>query len=89
MEILSYCVIIIVKLVAVYIMKSHVGNEVQIHSFLSKVLDGLSDQLHAWSNLPPRKVPAIPSGVYLQEINFYPSRFGPKEGGKKRFIFGS
>lgn len=62
MELLLYCVIIISKFVPVHAMKSHVGCEVQLHSFLSKVLDGLSDHLQALANLPPRKDPAIRIG---------------------------
>jgi len=62
MELLSYYVIIIGKIVPVHAMKSYVGTEVQLHSFLSKVLDGLSDQLQALADLSPRKDPAIPLG---------------------------
>jgi len=62
MELLSYCVIIIGKIVPVRSMNSYVGTEVQLHPFLSKVLDGLSDQLQALADLPPRKAPAIPIG---------------------------
>jgi len=62
MELLSCCVIIIGKFVPVRAMKSHLGTEVHFHSFLSKVLDGLSDQPQALADLPPRKDPAIPIG---------------------------
>jgi hypothetical protein len=61
-ELLSYFVIIIDKIVPVHAMKSYVGTEVQLHSFLSKVLDGLSDQPQVLADLAPRKDPATPIG---------------------------
>ena len=66
MELLSYCVIIIGKVFPMHAMKSYVGTEVQLHSFLSKLLDGLSDQLQALADLPPRKDPVIPIGREAQ-----------------------
>lgn len=57
---LSYCVIIKGKGVPVNATNSYVGTEVQLHSFLSTVLDGVSDQLQTLANLPPGKDPAVP-----------------------------
>lgn len=78
MELLPYFVIIIGKIVPFHAMNSYVGTEVQLHPFLYKVLDGLSDQLQALADLPPRKDPATPIGqvaqftaVYIcKEVNF-------------------
>ena len=52
-------------------MKSYVGTEVQLHSFLSKVLDGLSDQPQVLADLPPRKDPATSIGYDAQFTAVY------------------
>jgi hypothetical protein len=54
-EVLSYYVIIKGKIVPVHAMKLYGGIEVQLHSFLSKVLDEVCDKLQSLVDLRRRE----------------------------------
>jgi len=49
------------KLSHAHAVKAYWGVEVQLHSFLTSVLDGMSGQIQALVVLPPGKGPPVPS----------------------------